>query len=227
MTRWAVPLALVIAGCSDDGLTPAPAAGSSGGDTGGVSAATSSVNTSATVTATGSGDGDEEAAETTSFGEGTTNGLPGDETGDVDTGMDTAEPTSSDDGGSTEGPEQECIATDDCVCDPLEVLCEAVPPVCPPGTVPQVDPAAMCWTFACVPAQSCQTVPDCTVCAEEQACVVRSDLTGLTFVCEPIPPECMDVPTCECMPTACPMPFECIDAPPKGGAELACTCELC
>jgi len=216
-------MTLVVTGCSDDGLTPPAAAGSSGG-TSGASVATSSVNTSATVTATGSGD-NEEAAETTSFGDETTGGFPGADTGESDTGIDSGEPT-GEEGGSS-GGEPECIVTDDCVCDPVEAQCEAVPPPCPPGTVAEVDPTTMCWTFSCVPAESCQTVPDCTVCGEDQACVVRSDLAGLTFVCEPIPPACMDVATCECMPAACPMPFECIGAPPKGGADLACTCEVC
>jgi len=234
--RWILALCLVVGACSDDGLTASQAAskdeaGSTGGE-----GATSSVNTSATVTATGGGGGDEPGVGDSSGADetgpesdpGTTSGVGtgfGSDEGDPPSEGTSSGGASPD--GSTSGDEPDCVAADACACDPLGVVCEALPPACPPGEVAEVDAVGQCWTFACVPADSCTTVPDCTACTMDQACVVRAGPMGPSFVCEPVEPGCMGVPTCACMPGACPMPFECIGAPPKGGADLACTCEAC
>lgn len=217
-----VGLCLSLGACSDDGFIPeaGDGEGTAGGSTGQAQASTGSVNTSATVTATGSGDGEDSGEPPSDTGDpvGTT-GDPG--TGD-DVGDTTGASETTDDGTSSGGPQPDCVATDDCACDPDEVFCEALPPACPPGMVPEIDPAAMCWTFACVPAESCETVMDCTVCGMDQACIAVAEPTGPVFICEPIPPACMGVPTCECMPGACPMPFECVGPPPKSAADLGC-----
>lgn len=225
--RWVVGLVVVLGACSDDGLTPSQDVENAAGSTSGQE--TGSVNTSATVTVTASGDGASTAGSPSADtgGESTGPDQEDDEgtTGGSGTGesLDTDEPP----GDSSGGDEPPCVDTDDCVCDPGQVVCEVVPPACPPGTVPEVDPASMCWTFACVPADACQTVPDCMSCGPDQACVVLSEPMALSYVCEPIPAACMDVPGCDCMPDACPMAYTCVGAPPKGGADLGCVCEVC
>ena len=47
--------------------------------------------------------------------------------------------------------------TPECVnCDHTQVACRALPPECDEGEVPSVE--GTCWTFECVPAESCQRV---------------------------------------------------------------------
>ncbi|MEM9460836.1 MAG: hypothetical protein AAGF11_42120 [Myxococcota bacterium] len=229
---WVAALAVGLGACSDDGLAPTQDGEAANGSTSGSPPMTGSVNTSATVTATASA-GEDSGMADPSPGADTGGGSTGSESGagDGTTGASDTGEYGSDDGpfGESTGgvDEPSCVMAQDCVCDPGDVVCEIVPPACPPGTVPEVDPGAMCWTFACVPADSCQSVPDCPSCGEDLACVVLFNLTGLSYVCEPIPPACMDVPSCDCMPDACVMPYACVGAPPKGGADLGCVCEGC
>ncbi|MCA9705842.1 MAG: hypothetical protein KDK70_08350 [Myxococcales bacterium] len=222
--RWlALLLGLGAAACSDDGLSPELAGDGLGGSTTGDGTATSSVNTSATVTASAtegeSGappDGDGSTGEYDETGGGTSTGGGGSE-GESEDGV----------GTTTGGDEPLCVASDDCACDPSEVACEVVPPACPPGTVPEVDPTGRCWTFECVPPDHCLTVPDCTACGDALACVAHGDMAGVTLACEPIPPACMDEPSCGCMPDACPLGYECVGELPGGDADLGCSCVVC
>jgi hypothetical protein len=229
---WLV--ALVLTSCSDDGL--APEAAMDAGTTG--NGETSSVNTSATITA---------AADTADDPDGTAS--PGETAGDSSGALDATGPlegssgfegttgTGGDDEGSSDGigpagtsggeDEPACVALDDCACDPGEVSCEVEPPVCPAGLVPEVDPGLACWTFACVPADACGSVPDCLACGDDLACVVYETLAGPTVTCEVVLPACMGDPSCECMSDACADPFECLDPPQDSETDLACVCVAC
>ena len=235
-SRFVLASLLAMAGaCSDDGLTSA-GSGSPAGTTGtndGNDVATSSVNTSATVTASGSGDDTDE-------GEGKLDVPPvGDSTGGFDesggtegrdTGRDTDD-SGDDDGGSSTGgtppPEPECVAGEECNCDPDQVLCDLPPPECPPDLVPLVFEG--CWDGACVPIESCFDVFDCEMCDEDEACVAATDLGGQHLTCQEIDPGCVDmVPTCECMPMACEAPFfVCSPTPVGSGHDLSCVCPTC
>jgi hypothetical protein len=53
-------------------------------------------------------------------------------------------------------------------CDPGQILCKRLPPVCPPGQVPQVVNA--CYG-ECVDARQCLTVASCAVCGPADVCV--------------------------------------------------------
>ncbi|MCA9653326.1 MAG: hypothetical protein H6712_02940 [Myxococcales bacterium] len=214
--------------CSDDGLAPAAGDGEEAGSTGSASA-TSSVNTSATVTATEGEDQDDgdrldlPPADPTDDGN-STSGFDdsGPETGDTggtgDAGTGTGEP-----------PEPPCVAGQECACDPTPVICDSLPPECPPDTTALVDEATQCWEGSCVPIEACWSVPDCAWCDDDEACVAALDLGGAHYSCQPIDPTCPDmVPSCECMPTACQAPFfVCVPTEPGGGADLMCECPTC
>ncbi len=215
-------LVLGVAGCSDDGFAPAEhEMGTTGGR-----GETGSVNTSATITASA---GDADASSASASQGGSSGGL--DDTGDVggtSGAFDGSSTSRGDDSGDAEPtgttgePEIMCVAAGDCACVPSEGFCEAVPPACPPGTVPEVDEGLACWTFSCVPAETCAAVPDCEACGEDLACVISEGLAGPAYGCEPVDPACMGVPSCECMPYACVAPSECLGAPLKSDADLAC-----
>ena len=53
-------------------------------------------------------------------------------------------------------------------CDPAKILCKRLPPVCPPGQVPQV--VSGCYG-ECVDARQCLTVASCAVCGPADVCV--------------------------------------------------------
>jgi hypothetical protein len=62
-------------------------------------------------------------------------------------------------------------------CDPARVLCKRLPPICPPGEVPQVVNGCF---GECVDARQCLTVASCIVCAPPDTCVRAVDpLAGL------------------------------------------------
>lgn len=230
---WAAILAVGLGACSDDGLAPTQDDEAAHGSTSGSPPTTGSVNTSATATASaGEDSGMADPGPEADTGGGSTGPESGAEDGTTGgSGTGAYGSDGSGDGPPTESTggvdEPACVMAQDCVCDPGEVVCEVVPPDCPPGTLPEVDPGVMCWTFACVPAESCLSVPDCSSCGPDLACVIRSDLAGSSYACEPLPPACMGVPSCGCMPDACPPLYTCVDAPPKGGADLGCECERC
>lgn len=223
-------LILTVAGCSDDGVAPArTTTGAGSGGTGPDQGATSSVNTSATVTASGDAGGDSDdgpgpffdvppAGSTSGQGsDGDSTGLGGASEGDGD----------SDGDGTGAPPLPDCVAAEECMCDPNQVYCDAPPPECPPDEVPVVDEG--CWDGTCVPIDSCYSVEDCSWCDDDEACVAAYSLAGPQFTCQPIPRDCAEaVPTCECMPDACEEPFfECADVEPGSDHDLSCFCPTC
>lgn len=104
-----------------------------------------------------------------------------------------------------------------------EVACDESPPDCPPGTLPGISEA--CWTGACVPALSCDAVPDCSACPQGTMCVSYVAFV-ITNVCEPLPANCDGTPSCACAgDLACTDPFTiCQDT--NNGA-LVCECPAC
>lgn len=226
MAALSCALALAASGCSDDGLSPPDAAAEDAGGTSGSASATSSVNTSATVTAT-QGEGDDEEEDDglrLDLGD-DPGGTSGNDGGSAD------DSTGGPDSGTSGGPAPElpCVEGHECACDPGPVICESLPPECPPDFVPLVDERAQCWEGSCVSIESCLTVPDCAWCDDDEACVSAVDLLGVHLSCQPIDPGCADlVPTCECMPMACEGPFfECVPAGPSAEADLGCVCPTC
>lgn len=216
-------LALGTGACSDDGLAPPEQAAEAGGTTGAGESATSSVNTSATVTATAT-EGDDEGPklDVPPIDPGGSSGTGGFE----DSGADTEDLEGTTSGGPAE---PECVMTEECACDPGLVICEALPPDCPPDMVPLIDETGDCWEGSCVPIESCFTVLDCQWCDEDEACVSAVDLAGPHYTCQPIDPACPDgLPTCECMPMACEGPFfECVPVVPGAEEDLTCVCPTC
>lgn len=104
-----------------------------------------------------------------------------------------------------------------------EVACDSLPPECPPGTLPGVDGA--CWSGACVPAVSCDKVPDCKACPEQLLCVKNQAFTS-EHTCLPMPEECGGEASCACAGEACVQPFGlCIEG--VGDVDLSCECPNC
>jgi len=113
-------------------------------------------------------------------------------------------------------------------CNPLGITCKAPEPDCPPPTVPSVmeDGNGKCWTGACVPAETCDWVPDCTYCGDDLTCVTKLQ-KGAYTLCEPLPPSCDEAPaTCACAETICessPPHTVCHDL----DDSLGCECPNC
>lgn len=107
-----------------------------------------------------------------------------------------------------------------------EVACDALPPECPKGTLPGIDPNGACWTGGCVPAEQCESVSGCGDCPEGQMCVQNVSFM-MTFTCKPIPDGCAGEPSCACAADeVCVEPFGvCNDKP--GEADVACICVTC
>lgn len=53
-----------------------------------------------------------------------------------------------------------------------EVLCDALPPACPMGTIP--GRTNSCWTGYCIPYAQCDQLPACNV-LDEMSCIDRDD----------------------------------------------------
>ncbi|MBC8067526.1 MAG: hypothetical protein IAG13_04260, partial [Deltaproteobacteria bacterium] len=81
-------------------------------------------------------------------------------------------------------------------CDASEVLCDALPPDCPKGQVAGVSNG--CWSGHCVPALSCDVVPECAACPAGTMCVDKQAQLPARPTCEPIPAECAGEIDCEC-----------------------------
>lgn len=77
-------------------------------------------------------------------------------------------------------------------CNPLSVDCDAPKPMCAPGDVPTVEDTngGKCWTGACVPAEACDWVPDCSYCADDELVCVAKLQKGAYKVCEARPLDC-------------------------------------
>lgn len=106
------------------------------------------------------------------------------------------------------------------------VACDALPPDCPDGTLPEVGPGGGgCWTGACIPVEGCELVPGCEHCNDGEACVETTTQQATTYSCQDVPDDCDGVPTCACMPAdTCTMPFDvCADA----DGLIQCSCPMC
>ena len=107
-----------------------------------------------------------------------------------------------------------------------EVFCDALPPDCPPGTLPGVDELQTCWTGACVPVISCWWVTGCDLCPESFICVDHPSVFGSNWTCLPRPAACEDEVDCECAGAACDARNE--ECEEGGGvADLVCSCPNC
>lgn len=109
-------------------------------------------------------------------------------------------------------------------CDGNKVLCDALPPPCPPGEVAETSPA--CWTGKCVPAALCDVVPECALCPDGTVCVqdVAFGPQGWPR-CEPIPAACGGVATCDCVGSlVCVGEFSACN---KQGEVIDCECPNC
>ncbi len=109
------------------------------------------------------------------------------------------------------------------------VACDAPPPECPRGTLPEVGPAGGnvggCWTGACIPVAACDQVPGCEYCEADEACVQTVTQIGASYSCRAVPEACNGAPTCACMPPdTCEAPFDtCFD----GDGGIQCECPAC
>lgn len=111
-------------------------------------------------------------------------------------------------------------------CDSSKILCDGLPPVCPKGQVPGVSENNTCWTGQCVPALSCNVVPDCSACPADSMCVQKISKQPSLPTCEPIPLECDGKVDCECAGTfVCTDQFNACNA--LGGNQLSCGCPVC
>ena len=111
-------------------------------------------------------------------------------------------------------------------CDPREVVCDAPTPDCPQGQVPGVTENGACWTGLCVPALSCDVVPECSDCPLGTMCVQLISQVDLLPTCEPIPHECNNFVHCDCVgPFACTGLFHL--CAPGGGDKINCSCPDC
>lgn len=111
-------------------------------------------------------------------------------------------------------------------CDSSTVQCDAPTPDCPAGQAPGVNQNGTCWTGACVPALSCNVVPDCSFCPADSMCVQKISKQQTLPTCEPVPLECDAKVDCECAGTfVCTGDFNVCNA--LGGNELSCGCPAC
>lgn len=81
----------------------------------------------------------------------------------------------------------ECIPDGPGSCEGV-VLCDSLPPVCPPGTSPGVENG--CWTGYCIPNDQCETPPPaaCEEETSEMACSARPECQPIfTGTCWPNP----------------------------------------
>ncbi|MCA9695561.1 MAG: hypothetical protein KC636_38645, partial [Myxococcales bacterium] len=106
-------------------------------------------------------------------------------------------------------------------CNQDKVLCDALPPECKEGTLPQVDGG--CWTGACLPIEACDWVPDCSHCPPGDTCKTTQGEGDSCVQHECIPPfpECFGEQNCACLgPVFCPQEFpSCVD----GDGGIVCS----
>ncbi|MEM9455484.1 MAG: hypothetical protein AAGF11_14980 [Myxococcota bacterium] len=101
------------------------------------------------------------------------------------------------------------------------IVCDALPPRCPEGSLPEVTPQGDCWTGACIPLPACEGVPSCEYCERDEVCVELLTPLGTTYRCDPIPDACGDLPTCDCLPLeTCADPF---DTCTEGNGTIQCS----
>jgi len=105
------------------------------------------------------------------------------------------------------------------------VACNALPPDCPDGTLPEVSEGGGCWSGACIPVAACDPVPGCDYCDETEACVTSVTQLGTFYSCRAVPDDCGGVPTCDCMPPdTCEAPFDTCES---GDGQITCSCPAC
>ena len=115
-------------------------------------------------------------------------------------------------------------------CNPLGVVCKALPPECGPGFAPgvQEDGDGKCWTGWCVPLEACDWAPECAACdaVPGLTCVAKLQ-KGAYVLCEPTPPGCGEGPVeCGCAGVICeasPPHTVCHDT----AEGIACECPFC
>lgn len=158
-------------------------------------------------------------AEGTGTGTGTSAG-EGTGTGSDDSGTTSAQETSTT---GTGGLETSTGTTGGVGvhCNPTDVLCDSLPPQCPPGDVPEV--VGGCWG-QCVPILECETEPNCDgcqggICVEYQAFTTDYRCVAPTLMCAAL--------ECNCLaPYVCVDPFDgCF--PSAGDAAVTCECQTC
>jgi len=109
-------------------------------------------------------------------------------------------------------------------CDGSKILCDSLPPDCPKGQVPGVQGG--CWSGMCVPALSCNVVPDCGACPPDSMCVQKIGKPPTLPTCEPIPDDCGGKIDCECAGTfVCTGQFNACNF--DGGNQISCGCPQC
>lgn len=74
-----------------------------------------------------------------------------------------------------------------------DTMCDALPPECPPDTVPGIRDG--CWTGYCIPVDQCEDLPACSSLSEPM-CVGRSDCApiyeGVDCTCDELGCTCAD-----------------------------------
>lgn len=115
-------------------------------------------------------------------------------------------------------------------CNPLGVDCQMPAPECGPGALPTVEDTngGKCWTGNCVPAETCDWVPDCSYCDIADTVCVGKLQKGAYHVCEARPLDCgeTDDIDCTCGQQICdasPPHTVCQDA----ADDIACECPFC
>lgn len=112
-------------------------------------------------------------------------------------------------------------------CDGSKVLCNALPPLCEPGSTPSV--VGGCWG-QCVPVTECMSVASCLDCQGPLTTCVTIDLQGAESAphhCVTLPKGCEGDPTCSCIGSSvCPSPYTaCSDL--SGVPGVVCSCPNC
>ncbi|MGB1698359.1 MAG: hypothetical protein ACPHRO_00300 [Nannocystaceae bacterium] len=99
-------------------------------------------------------------------------------------------------------------------CDPLEVVCDALPPDCDEGTLPGVESG--CWSGLCIPVKLCDVVPSCSRCGYSEVCLEIFAIDGPRFSCRPRPSWCEYPVDCACGASLCdPIYDRCTDIAPN------------
>lgn len=111
-------------------------------------------------------------------------------------------------------------------CDNSKVTCKIQQPDCAPGEVPGINANGDCWTGLCVPALSCDVVPDCSDCPGDSICVQKISKQQTLPTCEPIPLECDSKVDCQCAGSfVCTGIFTACNE--LGDNDLSCGCPQC
>ena len=115
-------------------------------------------------------------------------------------------------------------------CNPLGIQCQMPAPDCGPDALPTVEETngGKCWTGNCVPAETCDWVPDCSYCDGPDTVCVGKLQKGAYLVCEAKPLDCGETDDIDC---ACGQQI-CDASPPHtvcqdAADDIACECPFC